>query len=99
MTNNTSGPTALPPGFRIDRMTRTEAGVLEDWAADEGWNPGIADIDVAWAFDPDAFIALRQGGDLAGGGVIIAYGQDAGFMGLFIMRADLRRQGLGRVLW
>lgn len=52
-----------------------------------------------WAFDPGAFIAIRKDGDLAGGGVIIAYGREAGFMGLFIMRADLRRQGIGRVLW
>jgi GNAT superfamily N-acetyltransferase len=89
----------LPPGYQIDQMTRAEAGTLNDWAAQEGWNPGLSDIDVAWAFDPAAFIAIRKDGELAGGGVIIAYGRDAGFMGLFIMRADLRRQGIGRVLW
>jgi hypothetical protein len=73
--------------------------MLDDWAAQEGWNPGLSDIDVAWAFDPGAFIAIRDNGELAGGGVIIAYGRDAGSMGLFIMRADLRRQGIGRLLW
>ena len=89
----------LPDGYRIDRMTRTEAGILNAWAAQEGWNPGLSDIDIAWAYDPDAFIAIRKDDALAGGGTIIAYDQNAGFMGLFIMRADLRRQGLGRVLW
>ena len=91
--------TNLPDGYTIGPMTRDEASVLESWAATEGWNPGISDMDVAWATDPDAFIALRKDGELAGGGTIIAYGRKAGFMGLFIMRADLRRQGLGRVLW
>ncbi len=89
----------LPEGFEIGPMTRPEASVLESWAAAEGWNPGLNDMDVAWASDPDAFIALRKAGELVGGGTIIAYGRKAGFMGLFIMRADLRRQGLGRVLW
>ena len=89
----------LPPGYQIDQMTRAEAGVLDVWAAQEGWNPGLSDIDVAWAFDPGAFIAIRKDGELAGGVAIIAYGREAGFMGLFIMRADLRRQGIGRALW
>ncbi len=91
--------TKLPDGYTIAPMTRAEASVLESWAAAEGWNPGVADMDIAWASDPDAFIALRKDGELAGGGAIIAYGRKAGFMGLFIMRSDLRRQGLGRVLW
>jgi GNAT superfamily N-acetyltransferase len=80
-------------------MTRDEAGLLDTWAAEEGWNPGLSDISTAWAFDPEAFIALRHGDECVGGGAIIAYGRDAGFMGLFIMRADVRRQGLGRLLW
>ena len=92
-------PVRLPDGFEISAMTRDEAAVLESWAGAEGWNPGLNDMDIAWASDPDAFIALRRNGELAGGGTIIAYGRKAGFMGLFIMRADLRRQGLGRVLW
>lgn len=90
---------ALPPGYRIDQMTRAEADILDGWAAAEGWNPGLSDIDIAWSYDPDAFIALRKDNTLAGGGAIIGYEGAAGFMGLFIMRYDLRRQGLGRVLW
>jgi hypothetical protein len=90
---------ALPEGYRIDQMTRTEADILDSWAAAEGWNPGLHDIDIAWSYDPDAFIALRKDDELAGGGAIISYEGAAGFMGLFIMRADLRRQGLGRILW
>jgi hypothetical protein len=40
---------ALPAGYRIDRMTRAEADILDAWAAAEGWNPGLHDIDIAWA--------------------------------------------------
>jgi hypothetical protein len=66
----------------------------------EGWNPGKSDMGIAWDTDPEAFIALHKGSDhLAGGGTIIRYGDDYGFMGLFIVRRDLRGDGLGGLLW
>ncbi len=94
----------LPPGYAISPMTREEAEVLLGWAAAEGWNPGLADLEVAWSFDPQGFIALRHAAEgkaqeLVGGGAVLSYGGQCGFMGLFIMRADHRGQGLGRVLW
>ena len=89
----------LPAGLSLGPMRRDEADILVGWAADEGWNPGKADIDIAWQTDPDAFIALRKGDELAGGGTIFAYGKAYGFMGLFIMRRDLRGGGLGEQLW
>ncbi len=89
----------LPEGYLIGAMSRAEASVLDAWAASEGWNPGVNDIDVAWGFDPEAFIALRRGTEFVGGGSIISYGGKAGFMGLFIVRQDHRRKGLGTILW
>jgi GNAT superfamily N-acetyltransferase len=80
-------------------MRREEADILVGWAADEGWNPGKADIGIAWATDPEAFIALRQGAELAGGGTIFSYDGRFGFMGLFIVRRELRGAGLGAQLW
>ena len=89
----------LPDGYVIGAMTRPEAEVLGEWAAAEQWNPGLSDIPLAYDYDPEAFIALRKGDVMVGGGSILSYGGAAGFMGLFILRADLRRQGLGAVLW
>lgn len=89
----------LPAGFTIAPMRADEVPELEDWAAAEGWNPGLADLAIAHAVDPDAFIALRQGEALAGGGTIFSYSGAFGFMGLFIVRADLRGGGLGAALW
>ena len=89
----------LPADLSLGLMHRDEADILVGWAADEGWNPGKADIDIAWQTDPEAFIALRKGDELIGGGTIFAYGKAYGFMGLFIMQHDLRGEGLGEQLW
>jgi GNAT superfamily N-acetyltransferase len=92
-------PPTLPAGLSLGPMRREEADILAGWAAGEGWNPGKADIGIAWATDPDAFIALRQGSELAGGGTIFSYDGCFGFMGLFIVRRELRGAGLGSKLW
>ncbi len=73
--------------------------MILDWAAGEGWNPGLGDADVFWSTDPDGFIAAELEGELVGGGSIVAYADDYGFMGLFIVRPDRRGIGFGRELW
>lgn len=80
-------------------MTRPELDTLVEWAAAEGWNPGLSDAQVFWDTDPAGFIAAERDGELIGGGSIVAYGDDFGFMGFFIIRPEYRRQGLGRQLW
>jgi len=83
----------------IRNMTRPELDELVDWAAREGWNPGVDDAELFWATDPAAFIAATRGGELIGGGAITSYNGDFGFMGFFIVRSDYRGQGLGNTLW
>jgi len=89
----------LPDGLSVSTMNGNEIATLESWAAEEGWNPGLQDLNLAYQADPEAFVALNQDGQMAGGGSIISYDGAFGFMGLFIMRTDLRRQGLGTHLW
>jgi len=83
----------------IRNMTRPEVDALIGWAAREGWNPGLNDVDLFWAADPDAFIAAELAGELIGGGAIISYQGEFGFMGLFIVRSEFRGRGLGDTLW
>jgi hypothetical protein len=80
-------------------MNRDEAARLVDWAADEGWNPGLGDADLFWQTDPEAFVAGEVGGELVGGGAITSYEGRFGFMGLFIVRPEFRMRGLGSRLW
>lgn len=83
----------------IRNMTRPEVDALVDWAAQEGWNPGLHDAELFWATDPEAFIAADLEGELIGGGAITAYGDQFGFMGFFIVRPEFRGRGLGNALW
>lgn len=87
----------MPPIIRP--MQREEFDTLVEWAANEGWNPGLADADIFWNTDPEGFIALEQNGELIGGGSIVSYDGRYGFMGFFIVRSELRGQGLGGKLW
>lgn len=89
----------MPDGLSIRRMTRPEVDTLVDWAAREGWNPGLHDAGLFWAADPEAFVAADLNGELIGGGAITSYGGEFGFMGFFIVRPEYRGRGLGNTLW
>ncbi len=83
----------------IRTMTRAEVDELVDWAAGEGWNPGLHDAALFWATDPEAFVAADVDGELIGGGAITSYDGAFGFMGFFIVRPEHRGRGLGNALW
>ena len=89
----------MSEAFEIRPMTRPEVDLLVDWAAQEGWNPGLQDAECFWATDPDAFVAADLDGELIGGGAITAYEDVFGFMGFFIVRPKFRGRGLGDRLW
>jgi len=80
-------------------MTRQEVDQLVEWAASEGWNPGLQDAELFWANDPEAFVAADLDGELIGGGCITSYDSQFGFMGFFIVRPEYRHRGLGNTIW
>src|SRR5689334_15640739 len=88
-----------PDDLNIRRMTRDELNTLVEWAACEGWNPGLNDAEMFWVTDPEGFVAAEIDGELIGGGSIVAYEKKYGFIGFFIVRPDYRGRGLGNQLW
>lgn len=83
----------------IRPMSRSELDILINWAANEGWNPGLHDAELFWNTDPDGYIAAELDGELIGGGSIVSYQGKFGFMGFFIIKPEYRGHGLGTKLW
>lgn len=79
--------------------TRAEFNTAVSWAAAEGWNPGRHDADIFWRTDPSGYVCAERDGEIVATGSVVAYGDAFGFMGFFIVRPDLRGQGIGRAFW
>lgn len=75
-----------------------EALTMCQWAAAEGWNPGLHDAEVFRESDPGGFFGLNAGGKLAGTISAVRYGQEYAFVGFFIVRPGLRGHMIGPVL-
>lgn len=84
--------------FRIRTMTREEVDVAVDWAAQEGWNPGLYDAEPFYVADPNGFLAVEQDGEILATVSSTTYGDTFGFMGFYIVNPAHRHQGFGMTL-
>lgn len=66
-----------------------------DWAADEGWNPGVHDAETFYQTDPSGFYGAEIEGELAGTFSIVKYSDSFAFGGLYILNPKYRGQGFG----
>jgi len=83
----------------IRTLTASEVETLVDWAAREGWNPGIDDAAALRTADPEGFVGAFVGGEMVAGISAVAYGPGFGFIGLYICRPDRRGEGHGKAVW
>ncbi|MFC2000570.1 GNAT family N-acetyltransferase [Chloroflexota bacterium] len=89
-----------PDDFKTERLNvrRMDADEVEfaiDLAASEGWNPGIHDGRCFYATDNDGFFLGELDGEPIGCVSAVTYGNDFGFMGLYVVRPEFRDKGLG----
>lgn len=83
----------------IRPLNRAELDTLLDWAASEGWNPGLDDAHAFWAADPTGFLGAFVDGAMVAGISAVAYDANFGFIGLYICHPHWRGQGHGKALW
>jgi len=77
----------------IRTLEQAELRTVLDWAADEGWNPGLHDADAFFAADPDGFLGLDVDGLLTVTVSIARYDGSFAFAGCYICRPDHRGHG------
>src|SRR5215210_3934751 len=83
----------------IRPASRHECDVEIEWAAQEGWNHGLYDYECFYAADPERFLLALHDGEPVASISVVRYGSDFGFLGLYIVRPDLRGRGYGYRLW
>lgn len=83
----------------VRRMSRDDIDLAVEWAALEGWNPGLTDAESFYETDPQGFFIAEADGVPAGCISAVAYDETFGFMGFYIVRPELRGQGIGMALW
>ncbi|MBO4226976.1 GNAT family N-acetyltransferase [Bradyrhizobium neotropicale] len=80
-------------------MRPDEISIAVNWAAAEGWNPGLADAACFAAVDPEGFFI----GELDGAPIAtiscVNYDESFAFLGFYIVRKELRGRGYGLRLW
>ena len=86
-------------GATIRTMRPEELTLALDWAAAEGWNPGLADAACFLAADPEGFLLAERDGTPVGCVSAVRYGDGFGFLGFYIVRPEYRGQGHGFALW
>jgi GNAT superfamily N-acetyltransferase len=85
--------------LRIRTMRPDEIAIALDWAAAEGWNPGLADVPCFASVDPGGFLIGELDGAPAATISCVNYDARFSFLGFYIVRPDLRGRGHGLRIW
>src|SRR4051794_21077215 len=85
--------------LRIRPMRPDEISIAIDWAAAEGWNPGLADAACFATVDADGFLVGELDGAPAATISCVNYDAHFAFLGFYIVRPELRGRGHGLRIW
>ncbi|WP_171908744.1 GNAT family N-acetyltransferase [Streptomyces nanshensis] len=83
----------------VSRASSQEWLQVEEWAAEEQWNPGLGDTACFHPTDPEGFFLGRRGGSPVSAVSVVNYSGDFAFLGYYLVHRDLRGTGLGKATW
>ena len=86
-------------GFKIRSMKREEMNLAVEWAAAEGWNPGLDDAEPFYVADPDGYLLGLMDEEPIAMISAVKYGNTFGFMGFYIVKPEWRGHGYGQKIW
>ncbi len=85
--------------FEVRSATVEEFAVALSWARDEGWNPGVADLEAFFAVDPSGFLMGFDDGKPVSSISVVRYSDEQGFLGFYIVHPEARGKGFGTATW
>ena len=85
--------------LRIRTMRPDEIPIAVEWAAAEGWNPGLTDSACFATVDSDGFLVGELDGAPVATVSCINYDARFAFLGFYIVRRDVRGRGYGLRIW
>jgi len=85
--------------YTIRTMSRREIDLAVDWAAAEGWNPGLEDAECFYHTDPEGFLVGLVGNEPVATISVVRYGNSFAFLGFYIVKPEWRGKGLGLRIW
>lgn len=86
-------------GLSIRAMRPDDMALVIDWAAAEGWNPGLSDAACFATVDPEGFLVAERHGTPVAAISCVNYDDRFSFLGFYIVRPDLRGHGHGLAIW
>ncbi|MBR0786277.1 GNAT family N-acetyltransferase [Bradyrhizobium iriomotense] len=85
--------------LQIRSLRPEEISLAIDWAAAEGWNPGLSDAACFAVPDAQGFLVGEIDGEPVATVSCVNYDDRFAFLGFYIVRADLRGAGHGLRIW
>src|SRR5438105_2694171 len=85
--------------LQIRNMRAEEIAVAVQWAAAEGWNPGLSDAACFAIPDANGFFVGEIDGEPVATVSCVNYDDRFAFLGFYIVRSDFRDKGHGLRIW
>ena len=85
--------------LRVRAMAPHEIAIAIEWAAAEGWNPGLSDAACFTTVDPGGSLLGEIEGEPAAMLSVVNYDNRFSFLGVYIVRPDQRGRGYGWRFW
>lgn len=85
--------------YKVRTGNKNELEIAVSWAAREGWNPGLHDVESFFATDPHGYFVGFLDNEPIASLSAVSYGPDFGFLGFYIVKPEHRGKGYGWKLW
>ncbi|MEM9043120.1 MAG: GNAT family N-acetyltransferase [Pseudomonadota bacterium] len=85
--------------LRITEMTLDHLRIAVDWAAAEGWNPGLEDAEAFYGVDRAGFLMGWLGDVPVTAISVVRHSDSFGFLGFYLCHPDQRGKGYGLATW